>query len=90
MVMDGMMYITSHDKTVAIDAVTGKEIWKTMIAYPPNTVEDGMLRHRQSRRRALQRQILPHHLDGRVQALDIKTGKEIWNVRSGDGKEGMR
>src|SRR3977135_825172 len=27
-------------------------------------------------------------LDGRVQALDIKTGKEIWNVRSSTTAEG--
>src|SRR5689334_23835601 len=28
LVMNGVMYITSHDKTVALDATTGKEIWK--------------------------------------------------------------
>src|ERR1700674_4154920 len=37
LVMDGVIYITSHDKTVAINVETGKEIWKTMISYPPET-----------------------------------------------------
>ncbi len=37
LILDGVMYITSHDKTVALDALTGKEIWKTMISYPPET-----------------------------------------------------
>ena len=30
-------------------------------SYPPETTTRGVLRHRQSRRRALQRQVLPHH-----------------------------
>src|SRR5512139_2905132 len=37
LVLDGVMYITSHDKTVALDAVTGKVIWRTMAEYPPET-----------------------------------------------------
>ena len=37
LIYNGVMYITSHDKTVAIDALTGKEIWKTMVEYPPDT-----------------------------------------------------
>ena len=82
--MDGVMFITSHDKTVALDAVTGKEIWKTMVAVSAGDDASRLLRHRQSRRRALSRQVLPHLLDGRVQALDAKTGKEIWNTRSGE------
>src|SRR5438477_4291650 len=39
LVMDGVMYITSHDKTVALDATTGKELWKTMVIYPEETVK---------------------------------------------------
>ena len=27
LIYDGVMYVTSQDKTVAIDALTGKEIW---------------------------------------------------------------
>src|SRR6266852_3117557 len=32
--MGGVMYITSHDKTVALDAKTGKEIWNTRSGDP--------------------------------------------------------
>src|SRR5712675_795940 len=80
--MGGVMYITSHDKTVALDAETGKEIWKTMITYPPETTKvvccgivnrGGALYNGKFYRTVL---------DGRVQALDAKTGKEIWNTRS--------
>ena len=89
LVMDGVMYITSHDKTVALDAVTGKEIWKTTISYPPETVRVvccGIV----NRGGALYNgKFYRTILDGRVQALDIKTGKEVWNTRSGDIKDGL-
>src|SRR5262249_27123034 len=37
LVKDGMIFITDHQKTVGIDALTGKEIWKSLIEYPPET-----------------------------------------------------
>ena len=37
LVKDGVIYLTDHEKTVAIDARTGKQIWKSMIEYPPDT-----------------------------------------------------
>src|SRR5262249_25972491 len=37
LIYNGVMYITSQDKTVAIDALTGKEIWKTLVEYPSDT-----------------------------------------------------
>jgi alcohol dehydrogenase (cytochrome c) len=89
LVMGGVMYITTHDKTVALDAVTGKEIWKTMATYPAETTKVvccGIV----NRGGALYNgKFFRTILDGRVQALDAKTGKEIWNVRSGDPKDGL-
>ena len=38
LIKDGVMYVTSHDKTVAVDALTGREIWKTLIEYAPEMV----------------------------------------------------
>ncbi|MFL5068277.1 MAG: hypothetical protein ACJ8D9_01680 [Xanthobacteraceae bacterium] len=31
LVKDGVMYLTDHEKTVALDPASGKEIWKSMI-----------------------------------------------------------
>src|SRR5215472_16566976 len=39
LVLNGTIFITSHDKTVALDAITGREIWKTMVEYPPETTK---------------------------------------------------
>jgi len=89
LVMNGVMFITSHDKTVALDATTGKEIWKTMVAYPPETTKTvccGIV----NRGGALYNgKFFRTLLDGRVQALDAKTGKELWAVRSGDVQDGI-
>src|SRR5258706_8592790 len=89
LVLGGVMFITSHDKTVALDALTGKEIWKTMIEYPPETTKVvccGIV----NRGGALfNGKFYRTTLDGRVQALDQKTGKEVWNTRSGDLHDGM-
>jgi alcohol dehydrogenase (cytochrome c) len=88
MVLNGVMYITSHDKTVAINVETGKELWKTMVTYPPETVNTvccGIV----NRGGALYNgKFFRTILDGRVQALDIKTGKEVWNTRASTVAEG--
>ncbi len=89
LVLDGKIFITNHNKTVALDAVTGKEIWKTKIDYAPEATKVvccGIV----NRGGALfDGKFYRLTLDGRVQALDQKTGKEIWNTRSGDLKEGV-
>src|SRR3984893_72236 len=83
-VKDGVIYVTTHNSTVAVDAMTGKQIWRIVHDYPPETLRivccgivnrgaaiyDGMII------RAL--------MDDRLVALDAKTGKEIWAVKSPD------
>jgi alcohol dehydrogenase (cytochrome c) len=82
LVKDGVIYVTTHDATAAVDAMTGKQIWKVKHEYPPETLRvvccgivnrgaaiyDGMII------RAL--------MDDRLTALDAKTGKEVWTVSS--------
>ena len=89
MIKDGVIYITNHNKTAAVDALTGHEIWKTKIAYDADALKVvccGIV----NRGGALyDGKFFRTLLDGRVQALDQKTGKEIWTVRSGDFKEGI-
>jgi alcohol dehydrogenase (cytochrome c) len=83
-VYDGVIYVTTHDSTAAVDALTGKQIWRVMHEYPPDTLRvvccgivnrgaaiyDGMII------RAL--------MDDRIIALDAKTGKTIWETKSPD------
>src|SRR5262245_32248628 len=33
LIRDGVIYLTDHEKTVALDALSGKAIWRSMIEY---------------------------------------------------------
>ena len=37
LVYQGVIYVTSHNATMAVDAKTGKQIWKTKVEYPAET-----------------------------------------------------
>jgi len=88
LVKDGVVFLTDHEKTVAVDALTGREIWKTMIEYPPETTRVvccGIV----NRGAALfDGKLFRTTLDANVIALDAKTGKEVWRTKSSDPKEG--
>jgi alcohol dehydrogenase (cytochrome c) len=81
-VKDGAVYATTHSATVAVDALTGKQIWRVVHDYPPETlrvvccgiVNRGVAIYEGMIIRAL--------MDNRLVALDAKTGKEIWMVSS--------
>ena len=88
LIRDGVMYVTTHAATMAIDAATGRQIWKTAVDYPAETPRvaccgivnrglamfDGML-YRTT-------------LDAGVMALDAATGAEVWRADSIDFRAG--
>src|SRR5262249_57279165 len=82
------IYLTDHEKTVALDALSGKQIWKSVIEYPPDTTRVvccGIV----NRGAALfDGKLYRTTLDAHVIALDLKTGKEVWRTKSADPKEG--
>jgi alcohol dehydrogenase (cytochrome c) len=89
LVYNGVIYVTSHAKTVAVDALTGKEIWNTPIEYPPDTTRVvccGIVNRGSA---IYEGKIFRTTLDARVVALDMKTGKQIWSTKSGDAKDGI-
>ena len=88
LVKDGVVFLTDHEKTVAVDALTGREIWKTMVEYPPETTRVvccGIV----NRGAALfDGKLYRTTLDANVIALDAKSGKEVWRTKSSDPKDG--
>lgn len=88
LVKDGIIYLTDHEKTVAIDALSGREIWKSVIEYPPDTTRVvccGIV----NRGAALfDGKLYRTTLDAQVIALDLATGKEVWRTKSSDPKDG--
>lgn len=88
LVYKGVLYVTTNSATMAVDAKTGKQIWKTKVEYPPETpriVCCGII----NRGAALfDGKIFRTTLDANVIALDAQTGKELWRKNAIDFKTG--
>jgi alcohol dehydrogenase (cytochrome c) len=88
LVYQGVIYVTTHNATMAVDAKTGKQIWKSKIEYPaetPRIVCCGII----NRGAAIQDgKLFRTTLDDNVIAIDMKTGKELWRQKAADIKEG--
>src|SRR5262249_4146678 len=85
---DGILYLTDHEKTVAIDAMSGREIWKSMIEYPPDTTRVVCCGIVNRGAAMLEGKLFRTTLDAQVIALDVQTGKEVWRTKSSDAKDG--
>jgi alcohol dehydrogenase (cytochrome c) len=81
------MYVTTHNSTVAIDAQTGKQLWKQTIEYPPETTRIVCCGIVNRGAAAYEGKLFRATLDAAVQALDLKTGKELWKSSAADIKD---
>ena len=88
LVYQGIIYVTTHAATIAVDAKTGKQVWKTKVEYPaetPRIVCCGII----NRGAAIyDGKLFRTTLDANVIALDAATGKELWRQKAADIKEG--
>jgi alcohol dehydrogenase (cytochrome c) len=84
LVKDGVIYVTTHNATAAVDALTGKQIWRTLHEYPPETLRIvccGIVNRGAAIYEGL---IIRALMDNRMVALDAKTGKQVWMTKSPD------
>lgn len=85
---NGVLYIPTHDSTVAIDALTGRQLWKTGLDFAADVskvvccglVNRGVAMY--------EGKLFRGTLDAHIQALDAKTGKVLWKTKLADYKEG--
>src|SRR5437764_14827860 len=88
LVYQGVIYVTTHAATMAVEAKTGKQIWKTKVEYPPETpkiVCCGII----NRGAAIHEgKLFRTTLDANVIALDANSGKEILRQKAAEIKEG--
>ena len=84
-VYDGVMYVINGKWTFAIDVETGRQIWRT-----PVKLELGITREAITRGAATiyNGKLFRVTVDNHALALDMKTGKEIWNQKFADAQEG--
>ncbi len=88
LVYQGVIYVTTNAATMALDAKSGQQLWKTKVEYPdevPRIVCCGII----NRGVALYGgKVFRTTLDANVIALDAKTGKELWRSNAIDYKAG--
>lgn len=85
-IYNGVMYIVNGKWTFAIDVETGKQIWRT-----PVEIEAGITRAPFNRGGATiyNGKLFRVTIDNHLLALDMKNGKELWNQKFADAKEGF-
>ncbi|HTD91991.1 MAG TPA: PQQ-dependent dehydrogenase, methanol/ethanol family, partial [Burkholderiales bacterium] len=87
-VYNGVMYVVNGNWTFAIDVATGRQIWRTPVNY-----DRGALRvttsgaYMRGAATIYDGKLFRTTVDAYVQALDMKTGKEIWKEKFGEWKE---
>jgi len=84
-VYNGVLYAINGRWTFAIDVETGRQIWRT-----PVQLEAGIQRTAITRGAATiyNGKLYRVTIDNHMLALDMKTGKEVWNQKFADVREG--
>jgi alcohol dehydrogenase (cytochrome c) len=81
--VDGVMYVTTHLDTIALDPATCKVLWKSHyepVAYEPFTGNRGV-GHTNGR-------LFRGTTDGHLLAMDARTGALLWNNKIADSSIG--
>src|SRR5580704_12676964 len=84
LIKDGVVYATTHNATVAVDALSGKQIWRVIHDYPPETLRVVCCGIVNRGAAIYEGMIIRALMDDRLVALDAANGKEIWTAKSPD------
>ena len=86
-VYDGVMYVINGSWTIAINVETGQQIWRT-----PVQIEPGMTRRTNAFNRGAPAiyngKLFRVTVDNHLVALEMKTGRVLWDQKFADWKEG--
>jgi len=88
LVYNGVVYVSNVKWTVAIDALTGKQLWRTAVDFPPETPRVVCCGVSNKGVALYEGKVFRTTLDAYVVALDQKTGKQIWKQKAAEWKEG--
>ncbi len=89
LLQDGVIYFTTAHATVAVDALSGRQLWKTPISFAADVGQSICCGQVNRGGAIFQGRLYRTTLDDRVQALDLKTGKIAWESKAADYKEGV-
>jgi alcohol dehydrogenase (cytochrome c) len=88
-IYNGVMYVTNARHTVAIDASSGKQIWRHTLDWPPETPRVVCCGVSNKGAAIYNGRIYRTTLDAYLLALDAKTGKEVWKSKVAEWKDGF-
>lgn len=88
-VHDGVMYVTTHNATIALNPLTGRQIWKHDIELPQDVFKMACCGIVNRGAIIYEGKIFRTVLDAHVLALDAKTGKQLWRSKAADYQEGQ-
>ena len=86
---DGVMYVTTHNATMAINPLTGKQIWKADHELPQDVFKYACCGILNRGAAILEGMIFRTTLDAHVIALDAKTGKQLWKSKAANYQDGQ-
>ena len=86
-VYNGVIYAINGKWTFAIDVETGRQIWRTPVQLEPGAPRAATAITRGAAT-IYNGKLFRVTIDNHVLALDMATGKEIWNQKFADAKEG--
>jgi len=84
-IYNGVMYVINGRWTFALDAQTGRQIWRTPVALETGTVGAAITRGAPA---IYNGKLFRVTYDNHLVALDMKTGAEVWNQKFADKKDG--
>jgi alcohol dehydrogenase (cytochrome c) len=88
LIYEGVMYISNARWTYAIDAASGKMIWRTAVKFDPDTPRVVCCGNSNKGVAIYDGKVFRTTLDAHVIALDQKTGKELWRQKAAEWQEG--
>jgi len=88
LLIDGTMYIASHTHTMAVDAETGRQKWRTPIEVPADVAGFLCCGIHSRGMAALDGVLYRTTIDAHVVAISMKDGKQVWKAKAADYKQG--
>src|SRR5579872_4011870 len=86
-IYDGVIYVINAKWTFAIDAATGRQIWRTPVQIKPGFARAGSAIYRGAPA-IYDGKLFRITVDNHIVALDMKTGRVLWNKKFAEWKEG--
>jgi alcohol dehydrogenase (cytochrome c) len=88
LLIDGVLYLPTVNATLAVDAITGKQLWKTPLDLPEDVYNAVCCGNHNRGLAAVDGLLFRTVIDASIIALDMKTGKQVWKTAVEDYKQG--